>query len=65
MTKSVRIENADTSDHKLVVKAQVKNAAGEWVDEPALVAELNFPTSMAVATVWRERRLIIEEQSNG
>ena len=31
MTKVVRIENADTSTHKVRVYREIKNEAGEWV----------------------------------
>ena len=30
MTKTVRIENGDTSNHKVRVQSQIKNAQGEW-----------------------------------
>lgn len=60
MTKSVRIENADNSSHKVRVYAEDKNAAGEWVrsTEPA---QLDLPTAMITSTIWKERRLVIEE----
>lgn len=59
MTKSIRIENADTSDHKVAVYEEnlVDDA---WVRNPVPVA-LNYPTSMHTQSIWRERRLVIEE----
>lgn len=62
MTKNVRIENADTGDHKVRVRAQYLNAAGEWADAPAEPpVELLYPTSLTTLTIWKEKRLIIEE----
>ena len=60
MTKAVRIENADTSNHKVRVYVEDKNAAGEWVrsTEPA---QLDVPTAMLTQTIWKERRVVIEE----
>lgn len=63
MTKNVRIENADTSDHKVRVRAQYLNTeTGEWADaatEPAV--DLTHPTAMSTVTIWKEKRLIVEE----
>jgi hypothetical protein len=64
MTKSVRIENADTSSYKVVVKVEVKNAAGEWVPaDPAIGQDqrLDYPTQMLTAGIHSHRRLVIEE----
>jgi hypothetical protein len=60
MTKSVRIENADTSDHKVNVFVEQKNAAGEWVRQGGPTS-LNFPTQLHTGTIFREQRLVIEE----
>lgn len=60
MTKHVRIENADTSEYKVVV--QVWQTRGE--NEPhELVREVNldFPTSLATETIWKEQYLVIKE----
>jgi hypothetical protein len=61
MTKQVRIENADTSNHPVRVTAQVKNEAGEWVDEPGYT-QINNPTAMVHAYIHAGRRIIIEER---
>lgn len=61
MTKHVRIENADPSDHKVVLKAQTKNAEGEWVDAQEPAQRLDFPTALATVTVYQGRRWVIEE----
>jgi len=60
MTKAVRIENADLSDHKISIFAETKNETGEWVREQASVG-LNNPTEMFRATIWKGRRIVIEE----
>lgn len=61
MTKSVRIENADTSSYKVKVTYQSKNAEGEWVNEPGVPTELPFPTAMTTVGLHDSRRVIVEE----
>ena len=66
MTKSVRIENADTSPNKVVVRAEVKDADGNWVPaDPATqpVQRLDYPTQMLTAGIHSHRRIVIEEAS--
>ena len=62
MTKSVRIENADTSSYKVRVTAQEKNAEGVWVDvfneKPT---ELNFPTAIVTVGIHVNKRYMVEE----
>lgn len=60
MTKRVRIENADTSDHKLIVQTWQKGADGA---EDVLVTEqeLNNPTDITEGMVWQEQYLVIKE----
>lgn len=64
MTKSVRIENADTSSYKVKLTAQEKNIDGVWVDvayeQPT---ELVYPTSMATVGIHSGKRYIVEEFS--
>lgn len=60
MTKAIRIENADNSNHKVRVTSQTKNADGEWVDSGDSV-QIDHPTAMTTLTVWKGRRLIVEE----
>lgn len=60
MTKSVRIENADISNHKVKVQGQLLNAQGEWVDE-ITSTDLSYPTQMVTQTIFKERRIIISE----
>ena len=59
MSKHVRIENADTSDHKLVVETWVRSEG----KEPTLLKEefLNSPTSMITGLVHQSQYLVIRE----
>ena len=59
MTKSVRIENGDTSDFKIKVTVQIKNQMGDWIDEK--VGNLDFPAQQVTETLWQGKRIIIEE----
>ena len=65
MTKAVRIENADTSDYRVVVTIQDKvyqdgKWTGEWKD--AGEQELNFPTAMSNGLyLTSDRRLVVTE----
>ena len=63
MTKSVRIENADCSSHKVRIIVQQRNPEGQWVDTPEVV-KLDIPTSMKEMTIWDGKRLIVEEYTN-
>ena len=62
MTKHVRIENADTSDFKVVVQAFEKGQNGE---PDSLVDEqyLNFPTTMTNGGTYltSARYLVVKE----
>lgn len=62
MTKKVRIENADTSNHPVRVTAQRLNSEGEWEDEPSGVVQIDHPTFMTEQYVHSGRRLIVEER---
>ena len=62
MTKHVRIENADTSNHivKVLVQDKVFDADGsKW--ETIRTILLDYPTAMTEQTIFGTRRLIIEE----
>ena len=65
MTKAVRIENADTSDHKLVVQVWDKGRdLGNGNIEPDTLdreTPLNHPTAMAEICVHSSRYLVIKE----
>lgn len=60
MTKSVRVENADTLSYKVKVQVQDKDAGGEWADTGSPVT-LGFPTAIDTFGITSSRRLIIEE----
>ena len=61
MTKKIRIENADTSNHKVKVIVQRKNPAGEWEDVAAEATDLSTPTQLAEKYIHQQQRLIVEE----
>lgn len=72
MTKKVRIENADTSDYKVIVQvwdksSPVKLDDGSFVNAPdTLVKEisLDYPTSMTGDDVYltNSRYLVVKEK---
>lgn len=63
MTKTVRVENADTSSHKVVVRTY--DRIGEQPDPKVdtLVSEvsLDFPTAMLSPGIHSSRYLVIVE----
>ena len=62
MTKKVRIENADTSNHKVHVFVETKNEAGEWVrGEAHRFVDLSTPTQLVQDYVHSGQRLVVEE----
>lgn len=64
MTKTVRIENADTTSYKVRVRAQYKDpVTGEWKDAgpEEQVFNLDYPTFLATASIHSNKRLIVEE----
>lgn len=62
MTKSVRIENADTSDHKVVVEVWEKSYLdGMITDRLVETHPLDYPTAMVTKTIWKDRYLVIRE----
>jgi len=57
MTKAIRIENADTSNHKVRVYRENKNEAGEWVRGDAVPpVTLDMPTQMLTDYVHSGQR---------
>lgn len=62
MTKQVRIENADTSNHPVRVTVQHLNTAtGQWEDQPGAV-QLDHPTAMTAGLIHSHQRLVVSEQ---
>lgn len=59
MTKKVRIENADTSNHKVRVTIQRKDADGNWADNES--TNIDYPTMMTEQYIHSGARIIIEE----
>lgn len=60
MTKLVRIENADTSDYRVVVEVWEKSFNGEEPDVLVDTVELNYPTAMTrEGTYLTETRYLI------
>lgn len=63
MTKSVRIENADTNDSKSIVVEIWANAVGE---SPAILVfseELNFPTMMTTKVLNDGNFMVVREKN--
>jgi hypothetical protein len=60
MTKAIRIENADNSDHKVMVQVWEIPADGGHAKK---VTEypLNNPTQMIEQTIWKNHFLVIKE----
>jgi hypothetical protein len=64
MTKSVRIENADTNATvKVVVQEQALMPDGSWADV-GLPSELTYPTSMSVHGIHAQKRVVVYEMVN-
>lgn len=64
MTKSVRVENADTSTWKVKVFVERKNAEGIWVRDPAeKPTGLDYPTQIGTFGIHSHQRLVIEEEA--
>lgn len=69
MTKKVRIENADTSSHKVVVQVWQKGAAqpddsgsvGQAPDHMISEYAINYPTDMVEAYVHSGQYLVVRE----
>lgn len=61
MTKHVRIENADTSDHKVKVFIEERSNTGEWIRGEQEPMPLSYPTAMTTLMIHSGRRLVVEE----
>lgn len=60
MTKKVRIENADTSNYKVIVQTWRKGADGA-PDTKVKEESLDHPTAMLDGWVWQNQYLVISE----
>ena len=64
MTKTVRIENADTSDYRVKITVQDKGINGDWQD--IQVVNLDYPTAQSNGLyLTSTRRFIVEENGVG
>ena len=61
MTKMIRVENADTSSHKVRLVPQYRDFDGTWVDAPVEIVSLDFPCQMEPMWIHANKRYIIEE----
>ena len=64
MTKAVRIENADNSDHVVVVQTWQKGIDSE-PDAMIKEEELTHPTQMCEGMIWQEQYLVVKEKDAG
>lgn len=62
MTKTVRIENADTSNWPVRVIVQHKDVEGNWVDQPGSV-QIDNPCKQTEQYLTSHRRMVIEERA--
>jgi hypothetical protein len=60
MTKRVRIENADTTDHKVLVQLWDKGQDGA-PDTLAEELNLDYPTALLDLCVWANRYIVVKE----
>lgn len=60
MTKQVRIENADTSNYKVVVEVWDKGVDGA-PDQLANTLPLDYPTALAQTYLTSTRYLVVKE----
>lgn len=64
MTKTVRVENADTSDYKVVVEVYEKSTwQGDAPDILVETLELSHPTAMVAPYITSTRYLVVKEKS--
>lgn len=61
MTKAVRIENADTSDYKLVVQVWDKSHDPNAPDVMVQEVPLRYPTEICTEYVHSSRYLVVKE----
>lgn len=64
MTKSVRVENADTASYPVRVTYQCLDTEGRWVDEPfTKPSQLDYPTALGTFGIHSHRRIVVEERA--
>jgi hypothetical protein len=62
MTKAIRVENADTSDWKVIVQTWRKNTPGP--DTLVMEKELNHPAAIGDFTIFDSQYLVIKENGH-
>lgn len=60
MTKKIRIENADTSHHNVMVQVQRKLPDGTW-ESTGTQYRLDTPTQLLEQYIHSGQRLVIED----
>lgn len=60
MTKAIRVENADMSNHKVMVQVWEKPIDGGHA-KMVIEYPLNQPTAMIEQTIWKNHFLVIKE----
>ena len=60
MTKQIRVENADTSNHKVETFCE-DFVDGEWLRMANTFQRLDYPTALTTQTIWKGRRVIVQE----
>ena len=62
MTKSVRIENADTSSYQIAVDViESRLVDGQMVDTVVETKILANPADLTTFTLWNGRKLVVRE----
>lgn len=62
MTKTIRVENADSSNYKVSVEVwDLMTIDGVETPVLASVVELNNPAQLLEQTIWHNRYLIVKE----
>ena len=62
MTKKVRIENADTSNHKVRVHVENKDESGNWVRRaPDAATPIDYACMQTEQWIHSGQRIVIEE----
>lgn len=60
MTSTVRVEKADATTHKMIVRRQTQQPDGSWVDAGHPI-RLESPAELLTLHVWQGHRIVVEE----
>jgi hypothetical protein len=61
MTKTIRVENACSSDYNVVVESWLRGVNGE-PDKMVCKFPLNNPTALLTETIWDTKYLVVRER---